>query len=903
MCSVRNPTPAVGSPMKEGRITEGTKKKGRKKNKPVKKLNSRRPTLIPRRWAPVLHSAKCNDEFEDEDDVEDTKTVNSKIRRIEGLMETCKTPDTVYQNIDSPVKRCHDNSGRHARSGEGFPEGSCTMDTTIASHENKSTKSQHSEMSCGVLDPDGNNCYNWMIIITTAALYNIVVIILRLAFTEMREHVLPRTIFTVLDLGCDVVYLFDMVVQSRMSYYEDGCLVTDTQKVYEEYWGRPRFKLDVLSILPLHTIIFVCQGMLKCIKIYIGFDKYQGVYVSLTRLPRLLKAHTVSGFFDITDSRTSNPNCVRAIKLSLYLILVIHWIGCLYYIVSLYEGIGSTEWAYSSGNYPDNFIRKYICCIYWSLLILTTIGERPPPQTNLEHVFTGLTFVIGVFIFAAVVGNVGDVISNLNASRQEFQSRMDQIKFYLRHRNVPIPLQNRVKRWADYTWAKNQAMDEPQLLQMLPERLQMEIAIQVHLDTLKKVTIFEECEEGLLRELVLKLRPQIFSPGDYICHIGDIGREMYIINHGKIEIIVPCADTGQKQRVATLGTGNYFGEISLLKLDSGQNRRTADVRSVGYSELLRLSRKDLLTALVEYPEAKLILETQAKLRMKETMVIRNTNGEEPSPPSERQTNEPSRKKRDWLTGIVQSDGFKKLVESKGTELLELKTIIAQLKDYQAQIQEKTNTRCVEKNKRLELKLQQYDINLRKANAKLEELHVALRSPCSCGRPSRAVNTESPFKNRITRSSVSDRSCKLSIRKKCASEHYLERRGMKPFTGLEPGQSQRGKPGSNKISTLMTRSQLNVTHSDNMEPVKQSSGYSSDTETMATLLRVSSALRLRHRSQTNSESNCDSSVSTDGDLDSDWEPVSISNSIPLTHLTNSPKANSTRRRSFFKETNV
>lgn len=46
--------------------------------------------------------------------------------------------------------------------------------------------------------------------------------------------------------------------------------------------------------------------------------------------------------------------------------------------------------------------------------------------------------------------------------------------------------------------------------------------------------------------------------------------------------------------VATLSEGNYFGEISLLKLDEGQNRRTADVVSLGYSELLCLSKKDLM---------------------------------------------------------------------------------------------------------------------------------------------------------------------------------------------------------------------------------------------------------------------------------------------------------------------
>lgn len=40
-----------------------------------------------------------------------------------------------------------------------------------------------------------------------------------------------------------------------------------------------------------------------------------------------------------------------------------------------------------------------------------------------EYVFTGCTFLIGVLLFATIVGNMGDVVSSMNAARAEFQER------------------------------------------------------------------------------------------------------------------------------------------------------------------------------------------------------------------------------------------------------------------------------------------------------------------------------------------------------------------------------------------------------------------------------------------------------------------------------------------------
>lgn len=139
------------------------------------------------------------------------------------------------------------------------------------------------------------------------------------------------------------------------------------------------------------------------------------------------------------------------------------------------------------------------------------------------------------------------------------------------------------------------------------------------METLKKVRIFADCEAGLLIELVLKLRPQVFSPGDYICKKGDIGREMYIIKDGKLAVV---ADDGVTQFVV-LGSGSYFGEISILNIKGSKagNRRTANIRSIGYSDLFCLSKDDLMESLIEYPDAKAMLEDKGRqILMKDGLI-------------------------------------------------------------------------------------------------------------------------------------------------------------------------------------------------------------------------------------------------------------------------------------------
>ncbi|KAG8199681.1 hypothetical protein JTE90_022131 [Oedothorax gibbosus] len=411
--------------------------------------------------------------------------------------------------------------------------------------------------------------------------------------------------------GTLIIYIIDITVHCRTGYLEQGLLVRDRKKLIKNYTSSIAFKMDILSVFPTDILYVItgtrCESKVPC-----------GVIVRLNRLfrfPRMLE------FFDRTETRTNFPYAFRIAKLIFYILVIIHWNACFFFAMSYAIGFGTDTWVYKNVSDPKygSLSHQYIYSFYWSTLTLTTIGEVPVPEQDIEYLFVVIDFLVGVLIFATIVGNIGSMITNMNAARADFQSRMDNVKQYLEFRKVGQDLENRVIKWFDYLWTNKQSLDENTVTSTLPDKLKAEIAIHVHLDTLKQVRIFQDCEPGLLVQLVLRLRLQVFSPGDYICRKGDVGKEMYIVKRGRLQVV---GDDGRTV-FATLCDGSVFGELSLLNISGVKtgNRRTANVRSVGYSDLFCLSKEDLWAVLEEYPEAqKLLIERGKQILIKDGLL-------------------------------------------------------------------------------------------------------------------------------------------------------------------------------------------------------------------------------------------------------------------------------------------
>nr|XP_026696385.1 cyclic nucleotide-gated cation channel alpha-3-like isoform X2 [Ciona intestinalis] len=468
----------------------------------------------------------------------------------------------------------------------------------------KKTKTKH-----WVIDPAEGFYFWWLMIITLAVFYNMCFVIARSCFHDLQRQ--NYLVWLTFDYAADIVYVFDMVVRQKTGFFEQGLLVKDKARLRKAYRSSYQFYVDVISILPTDL------G-------YIFF----GIHQLELRFNRVLRFSRMFECFERVETRTTYPNLFRISILVFYILIIIHWNACIFYAISRAIGFGSDGWVYPDPAIVpfDTLSRKYVYSLYWSTLTLTTIGETPMPEKDIEYLFQVFDFLVGVLIFATIVGNVGSMISNMNAARSEFQGKMDSIKQYMQFRAVSKTLQKRVIKWFDYLWTNKKSTDEQAILGLLPDTLRAEIAISVHLETLKRVSIFQDCEPGLLIELVLKLRPQVFSPGDYVCRKGDVGKEMYIVKEGKLGVV---GDDGITQ-YAVLGDGAYFGEISILNISGNKtgNRRTANVRSIGYTDLFCLSKDDLLEVLSEYPGAKSVLEEKGRRMLMKDGLVNQQDGED-----------------------------------------------------------------------------------------------------------------------------------------------------------------------------------------------------------------------------------------------------------------------------------
>jgi hypothetical protein len=384
----------------------------------------------------------------------------------------------------------------------------------------------------------------------------------------------------------DLFFLVDIRLNLRTTFRAGGVEVVDRGAVASRY-RRRELPLDLAGAIPVDAL-FLTTGL-----------SVGGVPVAiLLRLTRLLRVgRFIRTFRRWERLHWTNTGYLRITKLVIGVFLLIHWIACGWFLVSVVEGFPADSWVAAAGIHGLGTGTQYLRSLYWGFVTTTTVGYGDiTPSRNAEYAFTIFVMVAGASMYALIIGSIASLVSSVDAVRASFWQRVDGISQYLRTRGVPDRLQSQIQDYYEYIWDRYRGAAAQQVLRDLPDSIRLEVVFHLARDLIDQVPLFRKAGGALRSALLMALEPMVFVPGSYVVREGEVATGLYFVSSGRSVI----AREEEEQVFGELEPGDYFGDLSLLLGE----RRTASVRALTHMDVFFLSSRDFERLKTEYPEFK-----------------------------------------------------------------------------------------------------------------------------------------------------------------------------------------------------------------------------------------------------------------------------------------------------------
>ncbi|VDP84269.1 unnamed protein product [Echinostoma caproni] len=290
--------------------------------------------------------------------------------------------------------------------------------------KDRSHKCHRKAWTCFYFSPSGRGLHLWCGVISTVVVYHLWVIIYRYVFSEICRHNVH--IWFPLDYLADFLYLVDMIVSIRTGFLEDGVMQFDSKRMRIHYINSTQFYVDCLSLLPLDFLY-----------LSVGFN-------SMLRIFRLCKVYKFWQFLDRAERHSTYPNVMRSAKLLFYYLTILHWNACVFRLVNDFcnglwdpaltkrhtdinkTAIWNTNDSNSSLLLTDHAMNDhiYVHSVYWGLMSLISIGSLQKPNGLIAYMFLISQGILGVLLFATILGHVCNIVAHVSAGQKEFQGKM-----------------------------------------------------------------------------------------------------------------------------------------------------------------------------------------------------------------------------------------------------------------------------------------------------------------------------------------------------------------------------------------------------------------------------------------------------------------------------------------------
>ncbi|CAM0913179.1 unnamed protein product [Alopecurus aequalis] len=222
---------------------------------------------------------------------------------------------------------------------------------------------------------------------------------------------------------------------------------------------------------------------------------------------------------------------------------------------------GMFETLLSNRTPSKRFLRKYFYCLWWGLQNLSCYGQTLSVSTYIgETLYAIFLAVLGLVLFAHLIGNVQTYLQSITARVEEWRVKQRDTEEWMRHRQLPDELRERVRRFIHYKWLATRGVDEASILKALPADLRRDINRHLCLDLVRRVPFFSQMDDQLLDAICGRLVSSLSTKGTYTVREGDPVTEMLFIIRGKLESSTTDGGRTGFFNSITLKSGDFCGE-------------------------------------------------------------------------------------------------------------------------------------------------------------------------------------------------------------------------------------------------------------------------------------------------------------------------------------------------------
>ncbi|EAS00473.2 cyclic nucleotide-binding domain protein (macronuclear) [Tetrahymena thermophila SB210] len=242
--------------------------------------------------------------------------------------------------------------------------------------------------------------------------------------------------------------------------------------------------------------------------------------------------------------------------------------ACLWYLLGVLElhYFGEEKTWFDEGIAADkNWIKLYVCSLYWSLTLMTT-GSNVA-QTISQASFTSFIMLITTIIFGYLVNIIGIILTEADQEEEKQRRDINQINKYMRKRQISKTLQRAINLDLEYYYHHNYKKDDElnqQVLSKISNNLLHDLKEQYFGKILDKIP-FLSCNfsHETLQKLSMVIEEESYLPGQVINdNISQPHNKLIYIVEGSVKLVRQVCEYDYEQ--AHINDNNFVGKEQVL---------------------------------------------------------------------------------------------------------------------------------------------------------------------------------------------------------------------------------------------------------------------------------------------------------------------------------------------------